>query len=73
MRNVACFHHERFTLQTGWGATETKSQSDDLLKVSLDVVDTQTCEEYYEEATFTKKFNDGQMCAGGKRGKDVIN
>ncbi|KAJ8673960.1 hypothetical protein QAD02_005222 [Eretmocerus hayati] len=54
---------------SGWGQTESQSQSDVKLKVKLPYVDYEKCAKLYA----TKHFylGDGQMCAGGSFGSDT--
>lgn len=52
----------------GWGKTEDKSESNVKLKVSLPIVDKNMCVATYKNAGVT--LGQGQICAGGQRGKD---
>lgn len=56
-------------LQTGWGQTGTyKKTSDDLMKVSLNIVNGPTCLEEIGEDISAGKIFPSQICAGGTRG-----
>lgn len=53
----------------GWGRTEQGSPSDELLKVSLDIIDNQECKSLMRQGGFrTFNISDTQMCAGDKKG-----
>uniref|UniRef100_A0A336LMT0 CLIP domain-containing serine protease n=1 Tax=Culicoides sonorensis TaxID=179676 RepID=A0A336LMT0_CULSO len=52
----------------GWGKTETRSQSDIKLKVGVDGVNKQTCNNVYQSQR--RVIGDTQICAGGEKGKD---
>lgn len=59
----------------GWGTTENGYRSDKLLKVTLDLVDIESCNTSFKSA-ISKYFPglriDSQLCAGtGKNNKDV--
>nr|Q8I6K0.1 RecName: Full=Phenoloxidase-activating factor 3; AltName: Full=Prophenoloxidase-activating factor III; AltName: Full=Serine protease-like protein PPAF-3; Contains: RecName: Full=Phenoloxidase-activating factor 3 light chain; Contains: RecName: Full=Phenoloxidase-activating factor 3 heavy chain; Flags: Precursor [Holotrichia diomphalia]BAC15604.1 prophenoloxidase activating factor-III [Holotrichia diomphalia] len=55
-------------LVAGWGATETKAQSDKKQKLKLPVTDLPACKTLY--AKHNKIINDKMICAGGLKGKD---
>lgn len=52
----------------GWGKTETKSESNIKLKLQIPVKSNSDCTNTYKSARV--QLGSGQMCAGGKRGKD---
>ncbi|XP_063912158.1 serine protease snake-like [Zophobas morio] len=56
-------------IATGWGSTESvgRSKSENLLKVTLKIIDHQTCSDSYKNATNLDKgiVNDIQVCTGG--------
>lgn len=52
----------------GWGKTETKSESNIKLKLSIPLADQQECHTRYNSAAVS--LGKGQICAGGQRGKD---
>jgi len=58
---------EKFQV-AGWGKTETRSQSDIKLKVTVDGADIGNCNKVYHSTG--RVISDSQLCAGGERGKD---
>lgn len=52
----------------GWGKTETKSESNVKLKLALPLADSEACAQKYRNAGIN--LGEGQICAGGQRGKD---
>ncbi|XP_049877529.1 CLIP domain-containing serine protease HP8 [Pectinophora gossypiella] len=52
----------------GWGKTETRSQSDVKLKVTVPVVNTNECASVYNRVE--RQIIDKQLCAGGNAGQD---
>nr|QFZ95602.1 serine protease 3 [Lasioderma serricorne] len=52
----------------GWGRTETRFESNVLLKVDVPVRTNDQCNEKYQ--TFRVQLRRGQLCAGGVTGKD---
>ncbi|XP_017773667.1 PREDICTED: serine protease easter-like isoform X1 [Nicrophorus vespilloides] len=53
-------------LVTGWGQTEKKTRSTALLKVFVDAMNYEECQEVYKNLTITRR----QICAGGKASRD---
>ncbi|XP_046751120.1 uncharacterized protein LOC124414191 [Diprion similis] len=53
---------------TGWGATESGTRSENLLKVKLPVVPHSTCAKFYKNYTIDISYR--QLCAGGSNGMD---
>lgn len=52
--------------QTGWGKlTAFSSTSDNLMKVSLPIVDSQTCYEMLQDDINADEIFESQICAGG--------
>ncbi|KAL0869170.1 hypothetical protein ABMA27_007457 [Loxostege sticticalis] len=52
----------------GWGKTESRSESDVKLKVSVPVVSNPKCESVFSRVN--RRITNKQMCAGGKEGQD---
>ena len=52
----------------GYGKTETALTSNIKLKVSLDIVDNEKCNQVFRVEG--RRLYDGQLCAGGKKGID---
>ncbi|XP_024938860.1 uncharacterized protein LOC107265735 [Cephus cinctus] len=52
----------------GWGKTESRSESNVKLKVSIPIVENSECSRTYNNAGV--RLGAGQICAGGQRGKD---
>lgn len=52
----------------GWGKTESKSESEVKLKVGLPLTEMGACKQKYQSAGV--RLGEGQLCAGGERGKD---
>lgn len=63
------------TIATGWGYTEAAGQtSDELMKVELDIIGNNVCNNYFEEGKLDRGIIDSQMCAGVLAGfKDTCN
>uniref|UniRef100_A0A1B0D9E8 Uncharacterized protein n=1 Tax=Phlebotomus papatasi TaxID=29031 RepID=A0A1B0D9E8_PHLPP len=57
----------RRLVATGWGTTENMTTSNDLLKVSLPVVDNSRCQRVY----LSLKWTPNQFCAGGENNVDT--
>ncbi|XP_039282037.1 serine protease snake isoform X4 [Nilaparvata lugens] len=68
----ACLYNDRYLPQanataSGWGFTESGSKSTTLLKVQLEIIERDTCNEYYKENV---QIDDNRMiCAGDLYGR----
>lgn len=51
-------------IATGWGVTESRQTSDELLKADLDIIDNKSCNEILRKKRFNVRIEDSQMCAG---------
>jgi secreted trypsin-like serine protease len=58
------------TVATGWGYTEALGQtSEELMKVELDIINNEECNNYFEDAKLDEGIIRSQMCAGVLAGK----
>uniref|UniRef100_A0A8D8QL40 Serine protease easter n=1 Tax=Cacopsylla melanoneura TaxID=428564 RepID=A0A8D8QL40_9HEMI len=69
---IRSFENEN-TIVAGWGLTEKKVPSNKLLGVQQKVANGRECVQIYERHEISINTSQGQLCVGGKKGRDSCN